>query len=87
LCEAERSGNEVDASNPVLEQNQGRVVIDYTVGPAGVGQAMSVTPADIGDARAEPPPAEQPDHRAELSQHANPPDARWQANTEPSLDE
>jgi len=58
MCEAEHSGNDVDASNPVLEQNQPRVVIDFTVGPAGVGPPASIIPAAMGDAQAEPPPAE-----------------------------
>jgi len=87
MGEVDRSGDDVDASNPELVQNQARVVIDFTVGPAGVGPPTSITPAAMGDAHAEPPPAEQSDHRAELIQHAHLTVAPWRAIDEPSLDE
>jgi len=87
MCEADRLGDDIDASDPVLERNHARVVIDFTVGPAGVGPPTAIAPAATRDAHAEPPAAEQSDHRAQLVQHAHSTVAPWRAIDEPSFDE
>ena len=42
--EVKPSDNEADDSTSAREPSHDRVVIDFTVGPAGVGPATSVTP-------------------------------------------
>lgn len=52
MCESEPMDNLDEESMPLLDSNQARVVIDFTVGPPGVGPVTSVTPAGV---RSDPP--------------------------------
>ena len=51
--------NDIIEPSPVVDENrESRVVIDFTVGPAGVGPATSTTPTHADNPPPEPP---QPD--------------------------
>jgi hypothetical protein len=58
MCGPEPAENIDEQLKPVLETNQARVVIDFTVGPAGVGPVTSVTPAGVRNDPPVPPPNE-----------------------------
>jgi hypothetical protein len=59
MGEAEVRDDGVEASGPMTDESrEGRVVIDFTVGPAGVGPVTSITPVDVSELLAEQPPAE-----------------------------
>jgi hypothetical protein len=45
IAESTLPDNDISQPNPVLDENrESRVVIDFTVGPAGVGPPTSITP-------------------------------------------
>ncbi len=58
MCESEPMDNIDEQSMPVSESNEARVVIDFTVGPPGVGPVTSVTPAGVRDDTPVLPPDE-----------------------------
>ena len=56
MVKSDLSDNDVSESHPVTDENrESRVVIDFTVGPAGVGPPASVTPAPVDELIQEPP--------------------------------
>ena len=57
MGESKRPDNDISEPSPVVDENrESRVVIDFTVGPAGVGPATSITPAHADSPLPEPPP-------------------------------
>jgi hypothetical protein len=57
--EAVPPDDRVAESRPVVDPSaDGRVVIDFTVGPPGVGPVASITPVDLDELLAEQPPSE-----------------------------
>ncbi len=58
MSESEPTENDDMEAVPVADSNQARVVIDFTVGPAGVGPVTSVSPGGFRDGPPVPPPDE-----------------------------
>ena len=59
MAESELTDNDVKEPGTVVDENrESRVVIDFTVGPAGVGPPTSITPAQADKPLPEPPPAD-----------------------------
>ena len=57
MSESQLPDNDISEPSPgVDEDRESRVVIDFTVGPAGVGPATSITPVDAAKPLPEPPP-------------------------------
>ena len=56
--QSEPPADDVSASPLAEENSEGRVVIDFTVGPPGVGPATGITPDEVGEILTEGPPAE-----------------------------
>jgi hypothetical protein len=56
--EVKPAENEVDNSSSAQDRSHDRVVIDFTVGPAGVGPATSITPTGDREVDVEPTLAE-----------------------------
>ena len=57
MCESEPTENDDMETVPVADSNQARVVIDFTVGPAGVGPVTSASSEGFRN----DPPATPPD--------------------------
>ena len=57
MAESKLPDNDISEPSPVVDENrESRVVIDFTVGPAGVGPPTSITPAHADNPLPEPPP-------------------------------
>jgi hypothetical protein len=55
MGQSDLSDDDVSEPEPVMDENQkSRVVLDFTVGPAGVGPPTSVTPARADEPLQEP---------------------------------
>ena len=59
MGESKLTDNDISGPNLVVDENrESRVVIDFTVGPAGVGPPTSITPAHPDKPIPEQPPAD-----------------------------
>ena len=57
MGESNLPDNDTSEPSPVVDENrESRVVINFTVGPAGGGPATSITPAHADKPLPEPPP-------------------------------
>ena len=57
MTESKLPDNDISEPSPAVDETrESRVVIDFTVGPAGVGPATSITPAHADNLLPEPPP-------------------------------